>query len=272
VDLSGLDEAEYQKLADAVLAAERFAASDPNIRQDAVAAFTQPSKKRLETLERQGISAYGSDDERRKKANDTSAIASMVMQESQLNEQEKETYAGFLHKEYFTKKDFGALADFYADGGAYERLSALGKKHMSERIWAGIERGEFSHGDLPEPARRKDEDQVYNFLQNPETAPQSIKNIRPETRAEFIREYEAGNHDAARKVLSGKDLFEKDSKSLSQAASERSDEAGTAEKLASGEKRETKALDSNIKESDLEKIANISPVDLSIPVASERTI
>jgi hypothetical protein len=222
--------------------------------------------------DQQGLSPYGNDDERKKRSNDATAIALLVMQESNLNEQERETYAGFLHKEYFTKKDFGNLETFYSDGGAYDRLSGVGKSQMSERIWTGIERGEFTHGELPEHTRKKDADQVYTFLQNPETAPQSIKNIRPEALREFVREYETGNRDAADKILSGKDLFEKDHSGLSQAASERSDEAGAAKKLAEGDERKSEAPNSNIKDSDVGKIANISPFDLSIPVASERLI
>jgi hypothetical protein len=49
--LSEIDGAEYQNLTNAVLAVEKAVAGNPNIRQDVVAALTEPNKRRLEALD-----------------------------------------------------------------------------------------------------------------------------------------------------------------------------------------------------------------------------
>lgn len=99
---------------------------------------------------------HASNEKKEKEAKDRSAIAQMVERETKLNEEEKKKYAEFLAKDYFTKSDFADLSRFYADGGAYDRLSDEGKAQMSDRIQEGIDRGKYSRDDLPSDVRRKD--------------------------------------------------------------------------------------------------------------------
>ena len=75
------------------------------------------------------------------------AAAALAAKETKLNEQERQTYRGFLEESYFTKRDFGKLDEFYKH--SYDRLSEGGKDEMSKRIHEGIRRGEFKESDLP---------------------------------------------------------------------------------------------------------------------------
>lgn len=95
-------------------------------------------------------------DKKEKEQKDRSAIAAMVERETKLNEEEKKKYSEFLAKDYFTRSDFSDLSKFYADGGAYDRLSNDGKAEMSDRIEKGVQRGEFTRDELPMDVKRKD--------------------------------------------------------------------------------------------------------------------
>jgi len=145
--LSGIDDAEYQRLAEAVRATERLAVENPNIRNDAGAAFLMSTKARIEVLDREFIGSE-STEKKDKRSAASAAIAMMVDRETRLNEQEKEAYAEFLEKDYFTKKDFKNLDAFYAV--SFDKLTEAGKAEMSERVLGGIRRGEYEMNDLPE--------------------------------------------------------------------------------------------------------------------------
>ena len=75
--------------------------------------------------------------------------------EAALNTKEKEQYSGFLKEDFFTKKDFGRLDDFYAH--TWDRLSEGGKEQMSKRIWEGVRRNEYKFTDLPKDVQEKEE-------------------------------------------------------------------------------------------------------------------
>ncbi len=62
------------------------------------------------------------------------AIAYKVELEGRLNAAEKQQYAAFLKKEFFTKADFGSLEAFYTD--SFDKLTEGGKAEMSHRVCA----------------------------------------------------------------------------------------------------------------------------------------
>ena len=89
-------------------------------------------------------------------------VASLVEKESGLNAKEKETYGGVLKKEFFTKRDFAKLDEFYSH--SWERLSEGGKDQMSHRIWTGIRRGEYRFEELPASVREKEAARLHQQL------------------------------------------------------------------------------------------------------------
>lgn len=228
--MSEIDKSEYERIEAAIRATEQAMAGNPHIRNGVSNAMLEPSKKRLEALEQLGVAPHQADEERRKTENTAVAIAALVMQETRLSSEEKHAYGGFLRKEFFTRNDFGNLEDFYADGGAWDRLSKKGKEEMSTRVWAGIERGEFSFSELPDSVRRKETDQLYAYLKEPENAPGFVARIDPEVRENFKREYEAGNLEAAHDILDLHGVkLDSVTKEQNQAATERSEVAGGAD-------------------------------------------
>ena len=199
--VSLLDEAEYLRLEAAVETMERLIGVE-SVALDStsmlVAEFVRNARGRMVELEESGAV---SGDQDRKKAADRIAgtIAVLMERESRLSTAEREQYGQFLEKDYFTRSDFGPLDQFY--GSAWDRLSEEGKDKMSSRVWGGIRKGEYEFTDLPENVRKKESERIYEFLMNPESMPDSYREIPDEDRKEFIREFEAGNHDAADEVL-----------------------------------------------------------------------
>ncbi|RYZ63152.1 MAG: hypothetical protein EOP09_18160, partial [Proteobacteria bacterium] len=62
-------------------------------------------------------------------------VAELVAIETQLNDKEAATYRRLLEKPFFEKTDAGAVDAFYAS--PYERLTDVGKSHLSRRVWLG---------------------------------------------------------------------------------------------------------------------------------------
>ncbi len=60
-------------------------------------------------------------------------VAALARKETALSAGERETYSGFLKEDFFTKKDFSRLEQFYEK--TWDRLSESGKNQMSHRIW-----------------------------------------------------------------------------------------------------------------------------------------
>lgn len=94
-------------------------------------------------------------DKKEKEQKDRSAIAAMVERETKLNEEEKKKYSEFLAKDCFTKSDFGDLSHFYADGGAYDRLSEEGKAEMDHRVIEGVRRGHYTRDEIPDAIEKR---------------------------------------------------------------------------------------------------------------------
>lgn len=221
--MSELDKAEYQRIEAAIRATENAMVGNPHIRQDAAAAFLEPSKGRLHQLDPNGTGFSVDDDKRKKLASDTIVIAVLVMQETRLSAAEKEVYGGFLQQDHFSREDFEELDHFYADGGAWDRLSENGKKNMSERFWKGIEQGEYTLQEAPQNVRNKESDQLAFYIQNADKAPKAVLRMNPEVKEDFIRAHESGDQEAAVEILNSKALFESSPLKTPQAATERSE-------------------------------------------------
>jgi hypothetical protein len=123
----------------------------------------------------------------------------LAERETALSAREKETYSGFLKEDFFTKKDFGRLEQFYTK--TWDRLSEQGKDEMSKRIWGGIRHGQYSFSDLPPAVREKEMKQLHHRLTESAIGMGEAAEIPEKDRKEFIEAYEAGKKDEAAKVL-----------------------------------------------------------------------
>lgn len=120
-------------------------------------------------------------------------------QETKLNAEEKQTFAGFLQKDFFTKRDFGSLESFYAK--TWGRLSESGKDEMSHRIWEGIRRDEYKFTDLPKTVQEKEMERAYSRLRRSTIGSADESRIPAKDREDFCRAYEADKREEAAKVL-----------------------------------------------------------------------
>jgi len=165
--------------------------------------FLQNAKGRIGALEKKIKDAQ---EARETHERERLAISSLAEKETALSSREKEAYSGFLKEDFFTKKDFGRLEQFYAK--TWDRLSESGKDEMSARIWGGIRRGEFRFGELPEVVREKEMERVHRRLQEAAIGAGVSAEIPEKDRQDFVRAYEAGKKDEAAKVLE-RDSFKK---------------------------------------------------------------
>lgn len=160
------------------------------------------------------------------------AVAHMVEREHRLNAAEKEQYGRFLEQDYFTKANFDELDRFYAH--CWDKLSDEGKSEMSHRVWEGIRRDEYEFDELPENIRKKEAERLYHQLSGEILADAGLKNIPDQDKADFVREYKAGNDKGVSEVLnrevftenvsSRKESSKEDSLSKEKRAEERSPE------------------------------------------------
>lgn len=218
--VSDLDKAEYLRLSAAVESAEKLIGAEREALGSTsmlVAEFVHNARGRLAELAEEGAAPGGQDHQKRRQS-EAGYIAVLVMRESRLSEAEREQYGRFLERDFFTRSDFDELDQFYSS--AWDRLSEEGKDQMSARVWGGIRHGEYEFADLPENVRRKEAERLYQFLVNPEKMPENLKQIPAEDREEFIREYEAGNHDAAEQILNREPFAENVAQPVSKEARE----------------------------------------------------
>jgi len=236
--MSTLDEAEYQRLQSAIGEAERLFTNGSQASNAYLGAEISSKKQRVQSLEHEGI--FGNESSERRKSDSATAVAvaALVAQENRLNHSERQTYASFLHQEHFTRDDFKKLDSFYADGGAWDRLSERGKKEMSDRIWTGVENGSHSFKELPDQVRKKETDQLANYIKNPEKAPDAVQRMNPEVKEEFIKAHDAGDRESAQKILNSKGLFESSPTEKTQAAAERSEAAASRAAKSEGDRPE----------------------------------
>ena len=120
-----LEELEYKNLQGAVAEVEALLAYAAPGARVVYEAFLSNAKLQLHSLktriEEQKTEAQHQEREQL-------AIAVLAEQETALNAREREEYGSFLKEEFFTKKDFGKLEQFYRH--TYDRLSEGGKEEM----------------------------------------------------------------------------------------------------------------------------------------------
>jgi hypothetical protein len=192
---------EYSRLAGQVAEIEKLMQS--GARSDAgylLAPFLENARSRMDVIRFEETRFEQEKKESKEKENAT--VAAMVEREHNLNAQEKEQFGEFLKMDHFTRESFGKLSEFYADGGAWDRLSENGKSEMSHRVWEGIRQDEYTFGELPENVRKKESERLYQQLTGKTQADPGLDNLPQQDRADFIREHEAGNEKAASQVLS----------------------------------------------------------------------
>lgn len=204
--MSGIDDAEWLGLQRILLDIERGMPVSAESRDATAgvtpAVFAEWAKHRVEALENEG--AVGAAHERKEKEQYQSVtVAYAVLREHNLTAAEKESFGSFLHKEFFTRADFGDLNQFY--GSAWDRLCEEGKAEMSYRVWEGIRRGEYSFTDLPENTRKKEAERLYEQLSAKEL-PENLSKIPQEDRDNFMAAMKAGRHKEAHEILNGEEF------------------------------------------------------------------
>lgn len=161
------------------------------------------TEKRLGTLDQQGFSPDRRDEKKSAIAQEL-AVAVMVEREMALSRQEKIEFAGFLKSEFFTKRDFDALAVFYQN--SWDKLSEEGKDEMTQRVWEGARQGEYELSELPENVRSRTLERLHLSLKGEAKMPPSAPKLGEKEQQEFIFLLERGNLDQALDVLDGQSL------------------------------------------------------------------
>lgn len=194
--MADLDEMELKRLDAAVSAAETILARQQGEKNPVMVRFVENAKLQISFLEKKVTEAKAVEKE---KAEQYAAAASQAQQEKALSEDERKTFGGFLEKEFFTKKDFGALEGFYSK--TWDRLSENGKDAMSQRVWEGVRRDEYTFKELPTVVREKETERVCKRLRDAEIGDPVLTRIPAKDRNDLFRAYEGGMQDEAEKVL-----------------------------------------------------------------------
>ena len=224
------DELEYASLQSSISSAERALRSSGGT-SVVLRNFLENARARMEFVEKKIKEAQEKDARVEEDAKAYLTHKREVERETALSENEKQTYDSFLREDFFTKKDFGRLDQFYSK--TWDRLTESGKTEMSHRIWEGVRRDEYTLGELPKSVREKETKQAYEFLRNASVANHNASQIPENDRNDFIRAYEAGKIEEAGQILDRdsfkKNLFRKaDSREIKHVSSERGREADAA--------------------------------------------
>jgi hypothetical protein len=123
--VSEADRMEQAGLERAVADIERVVLASPPGTRPLFNGFLLNAKARLGVLEKK---IQDAEREERDHATNEAAIVELAQKETALSAQEKETYGGFLKKEFFTKKDFAKLEEFYTH--SWERLRGRLKSNL----------------------------------------------------------------------------------------------------------------------------------------------
>ena len=241
--MSGLDETEYRKLSEIVEHTEKAINEGKIPASDMMANFLLNARQRMGVLETE-TDALHDHSKKDKSAQMDALIVAMVERETRLSATEKQAYAEFLEKEYFTRDDLSRLERFYADDGAWDRLSEKGKEQMGIRLEESIRRGEIDVNEMSPSMQKKHSDWIYSQLSQGKDAGGKLASLSAEGRATFMREHEAGNYGAAREIFSGKGSFDYQLVD-NQAASKR--------RLEAGSEREEQTEDSKLVKKDVDK-------------------
>lgn len=192
------DELEYASLQSSISSAER------NLRSSGgtdiiLRNFLENAKARVSFIEKRIKDAQEKEGRAQEEATAYLARKQEVERETALNDNEKQTYESFLREDFFTKKDFGRLDQFYSE--TWDRLTESGKTEMSHRLWEGVRRDEYKFNELPKSVREKETKQAYKLLRDPSKGPESALQIPEKDRSDFIRAYESGNQEEAERIL-----------------------------------------------------------------------
>jgi hypothetical protein len=190
------DRLELAGLERVVSEAERMLLSLPPGTRPFFNGFLHNAKARLGILDKK---IHDAERGQQEQARNEVAFVSLAQKEAALNAREKETYSGFLKEEFFTKRDFARLEEFYAH--SWDRLSEGGKDQMSQRVWEGVRRGEYKFAELPKPVREKETERAYKVLHNSSIELKSAVQVPEKDRQDFLRAYESGNRPEASKIL-----------------------------------------------------------------------
>lgn len=162
--------------------------------------FLQNAKGRVGVLDKKIKDSQTAKEEH---ARETAAVmADLAKKETALSERERETYSGFLGKEFFTQKDFASLEKFYEK--TWDRLSERGKDEMSHRVWEGIRRDEYKFTDLPKIVQEKESGRAYTLLTQRQTGLGNESRIPKSDRMDFVHAFESGNREEASRILERK--------------------------------------------------------------------
>ena len=201
---SKFDEMERDNLQKTISEVERVLVSSAPGTRFLLLSFLENAKGRVAVLDKKIMEAQV---ERESRAREQASVASLAQKEAALSVSEKETYGGFLRKEFFTRKDFDTLEKFYAQ--TWDRLSESGKEQMSNRIWEGIRRDEYTFTELPKSVREREAKQAYKLIRESSIVSENAAQIPEKDRDDFIRAYESGNREEAGRILERESFKEK---------------------------------------------------------------
>lgn len=202
-NISEADRTERGSLEQAVLDVERKILAMPPGTRPFFNAFLLNAKARLGLLDKK---IHDEEREKEQEKSNEVAVVQLAEKEASLDAKEKEEYSGFLKEDYFTKKDFAHLDEFYAH--TWNRLSEGGKDQMSKRIWEGVRRNEYKFPDLPKDVQEKEEDRAYKFLKDSPAKRTNAMQVPEADRVDFIRSYEKGDRAEAAHILDRKGFKE----------------------------------------------------------------
>jgi len=194
--ISEADRLEQASLERSVSDVERLMLSSSPGAHPILSAFLLNAKARLGALEKK---IHDEEHEKEEQARHDIALVVLAEREAALSEKERDQYSGFLKEDFFTKKDFARLDDFYAHG--WDRLSQRGRDEMSHRIWEGVRRDEYKFADLPKSVREKETNQAYQILRDSPNRSDSAAQIPEKDKDDFLRAYASGSRDDAAKIL-----------------------------------------------------------------------
>lgn len=190
------DEMERDNLQKAISDVERTLAALPPGTRMPLTHFVENAKSRIAALEKK-IKDFQLQRESREQERATMAV--LAQNEANLSTSEKETFSGFLGKDFFTKNDFSSLDKFYTN--TWDRLSQTGKDEMSHRVWEGVRRDEYKFSELPNSVREKESKQVYNLIRDSAEKSGDLSRIPEKDRGEFVRAFEARKREEAVRIL-----------------------------------------------------------------------
>jgi hypothetical protein len=194
--VSESDRIEQASLERVVADAERVLLAAPVGTRPFFHGFLDNARARLGTLQKK---IEDGEKAEREAARNEMALVALANEENALSQKEKESFSGFLKKDFFTKSDFSKLEEFYA--GTWDRRSERGKDEMSERVWEGIRRNEYTFSELPASVQEKEQSRVYAVLTKREKGLGRAGEIPQSDRTDFIQAYESGNRGEAGKIL-----------------------------------------------------------------------